>query len=148
MEEIDLNPTDKTILEMLTEGRCSPSYIAEKSGYSRQNITNRLVRLVEHGYVEKLHPGLYELEKDPRNWRQLESVDEFKPGGLYEIPTLGRVDGRSWRVNDADSEAIYYMKENGQSGQPLDYDESPPMSGRTLRELVNGGEVFAKVDES
>jgi DNA-binding MarR family transcriptional regulator len=66
MEEIDLNPTDKAILEMLGEGRCSPTYIAEEQGYSRQNVTNRLGRLVEHGYVEKLAPGLYELVDDPR----------------------------------------------------------------------------------
>jgi len=66
MEEIDLNPTDNAILDMLREGRCSPSYIAEKAEYSRQNVTNRLGRLVEHGYVRKLHPGLYELVDDPR----------------------------------------------------------------------------------
>jgi DNA-binding CsgD family transcriptional regulator len=61
-----LNPTDNAILDMLREGRCSPSYIAEKAEYSRQNVTNRLGRLVEHGYVRKLHPGLYELVDDPR----------------------------------------------------------------------------------
>ncbi|WP_114577205.1 winged helix-turn-helix transcriptional regulator [Saliphagus sp. LR7] len=65
-EEIDLNPTDNAILDRLQEGRGSPSYIAEKEEYSRQNITNRLGRLVEHGYVEKLAPGLYELQNDPR----------------------------------------------------------------------------------
>jgi len=66
MEEINLNPTDHAILDMLREGRCSPSYIAEKQDYSRQNVTNRIGRLVEHGYVRKLHPGLYELVEDPR----------------------------------------------------------------------------------
>ena len=65
MEDIELNPTDTAILEMLREGRCSPSYIAEVHDYSRQNVTNRLARLVEHGYVNKLHPGLYELVDDP-----------------------------------------------------------------------------------
>jgi hypothetical protein len=65
MEEIDLNPTDTAILEMLREGRCSPTYIAEEKEYSRQNVTNRLGRLVEHGYVRKLAPGLYTLEEDP-----------------------------------------------------------------------------------
>jgi len=66
MEEINLNPTDNAILDMLREGRCSPSYIAEEEYYSRQNVTNRLGRLVEHGYARKLHPGLYELVEDPR----------------------------------------------------------------------------------
>ncbi|WP_227357401.1 MarR family transcriptional regulator [Haladaptatus salinisoli] len=65
-EDIDLNPTDNAILDRLHEGRASPSYIAQKDDYSRQNITNRLGRLVEHGYVEKLAPGLYELVYDPR----------------------------------------------------------------------------------
>lgn len=66
MEEIDLNPTDHAILDMLREGRCSPTYIAEEKEYTRQNVTNRLGRLVEHGYVKKLAPGLYELQDDPR----------------------------------------------------------------------------------
>lgn len=61
-----MNPTDTAILEMLREGRCSPTYIAEEKEYSRQNVTNRLGRLVEHGYVRKLAPGLYELKEDPR----------------------------------------------------------------------------------
>ncbi|WP_049934704.1 MarR family transcriptional regulator [Haloplanus natans] len=67
MEEIDLNPTDNAILDMLREGRCSPTYIAEQQDYSRQNVTNRLGRLVEHGYARKLAPGLYELVDDPRD---------------------------------------------------------------------------------
>ena len=66
MEDIHLNPTDHAILDRLGEGRCSPTYIAEQEGYSRQNVTNRLGRLVEHGYVDKLAPGLYELVDDPR----------------------------------------------------------------------------------
>ena len=52
---------------MLEEGRCSPKYIADETGYSRQNVTNRLGRLVEHDYVQKLALGLYELEEDPRD---------------------------------------------------------------------------------
>ena len=66
MEDIYLNPTDHDVLDMLDEGRCTPSYIADESGYSRQNITNRLRRLEEHGVVEKVHTGLYELIDDPR----------------------------------------------------------------------------------
>lgn len=65
MEDISLNPTDKAILEKLREGRGSPTYLAQETGYSRQNVTNRLGRLSEHGHVEKLAPGLYELVEDP-----------------------------------------------------------------------------------
>ena len=46
MGEIEMNPTDEAILSMLRDGRCSPAYIAEQQGYSRQNVTNRLGRLV------------------------------------------------------------------------------------------------------
>jgi len=66
MAEISLNPTDQAILELLSEGRCTPSYIAHHTDYSRGNIQNRLLRLVEHGYVEQLGGGLYELVEDPR----------------------------------------------------------------------------------
>lgn len=65
MEEIDLNPTDHAILEMLRGGRCTPSYIADVHDYSRGNVKNRMDRLVEHGYVERIHRGLYELTTDP-----------------------------------------------------------------------------------
>lgn len=65
MPEIDLSPTDKAILEMLREGRCSPAYIANEHDYSRQHVRNRLQRLVELGYVTRVYKGLYELEKDP-----------------------------------------------------------------------------------
>ena len=65
MEDIDLNPTDNAILEMLREGRCTPSYIADAHDYTRGNVKNRMDRLVEHGYVERIHRGLYELTDDP-----------------------------------------------------------------------------------
>ena len=67
MAGIDLNPTDRVILEFLEEGRCTPAYIASQVDYSRGNIQNRLVRLVEHGYVKQLGGGLYELTEDPRD---------------------------------------------------------------------------------
>ena len=64
MGDIRLNLTDKAILKMLREGRCTRSFIAEEHGYSRQNVTTRLNRLVEHSYVSKVHTGLYELVED------------------------------------------------------------------------------------
>lgn len=67
MPEVNLNPTDQVILETLEEGRCTPSYIADKHGYSRQNVANRLNRLVELGYVTRVHTGLYEISEDPRS---------------------------------------------------------------------------------
>jgi DNA-binding MarR family transcriptional regulator len=70
MGRIDLNPTDRAILAMLREGRCTPSFIADEHDYSRQNVTNRLNRLVEHGHVRKVHTGLYELVDDPESTEQ------------------------------------------------------------------------------
>lgn len=66
MPEVKINPTDHVILDALSEGRCTPSYIADAHDYSRQNVTNRLNRFVELGYVTRLHTGLYELSDDPR----------------------------------------------------------------------------------
>lgn len=65
MSEIDLSPTDRIILEMLRKGRCTPAYIASNHDYSRQHVRNRLQRLVELGYVDRVHRGLYELVEDP-----------------------------------------------------------------------------------
>ena len=64
MTEIDLSPTDKAILEMLREGRCTPAYIAAERDYTRAHVRNRLQRLTELGHVTRLHKGLYELTDD------------------------------------------------------------------------------------
>ena len=66
MEEVHLNPTDRAALDMLRDGRCTPSYIAAEHDYSRQNVQNRLTRLEELGFVHRVHKGLYELIEDPR----------------------------------------------------------------------------------
>lgn len=63
----ELNPTDIQILDHLEEGRCTPSYIADETGYDKGSIRNRLRRLVEHDHVQKVHRGLYELLDDPRD---------------------------------------------------------------------------------
>lgn len=66
LQSDDLNPTDQQTLDLLAEGRCTPSYIADETGYDKGSIRNRLRRLVEHGHVNKVHRGLYELVDDPR----------------------------------------------------------------------------------
>ena len=67
MPDIDLSPTDRAILEMLNEGRCTPAYIAAERDYSRAHVRNRLQRLTEHGQVRRLHKGLYELVEEPQD---------------------------------------------------------------------------------
>ena len=54
------------ILDELREGRCTPSYLSDKTGESRQLVSQRLRDLVMAGHVEKIHTGLYELVEDPR----------------------------------------------------------------------------------
>lgn len=59
--DLELSDTDDAILDMLEEGRCTPRYIAKEIDKSRPHVTNRLKRLVEHGIVERVDRGLYEL---------------------------------------------------------------------------------------
>jgi len=62
----DLGPADEALLELLTHGRVIAPYAADETGYSLQYVRDRLRRLVEHGNVEKVYEGLYELVDDPR----------------------------------------------------------------------------------
>jgi DNA-binding IclR family transcriptional regulator len=65
MPEIELNPADKAIVEVLEEETQSvPARIAEQTGYDRQYVHKRLRRLAEHGVVESLSHGLYRLNED------------------------------------------------------------------------------------
>lgn len=52
---------DRAILEMLLDGRNLATNIASETGYTRHYITTRLKRLREHGYVENVGSGLYEI---------------------------------------------------------------------------------------
>ena len=60
-----LTDTDKAILEMLREGRVTAPFVAEKQDKSLEYVRSRLVRLMEHEHVERIHDGLYELVDDP-----------------------------------------------------------------------------------
>jgi len=99
----DLNPTDRAALELLREGRCTAAYIADEAGYSAGNVRTRLKRLLEHGHVERIHDGLYELTNDPEKDHERErsppqEKDVVSPsgegrhegveGGVQEFPTL------------------------------------------------------------
>lgn len=67
MAGINLNDTDRAIVEILVEGRNVPANIAEEIGVTRQYIQQRLKRLSEHGFVENIGRGVYELKEDPRD---------------------------------------------------------------------------------
>lgn len=62
----DLDELHWAIISELRDGRCTPSYLAEQTGESRQLISQRLRDLVMAGLVEKVHTGLYELVEDPQ----------------------------------------------------------------------------------
>lgn len=56
---VDINDTDLAILSVLSEGRGTPAYLAEETGFTRQAIQGRLTVLRAGEYVEKIHTGLY-----------------------------------------------------------------------------------------
>ena len=66
MPQIHLSETDEAILEILTEGRNAPSNIADRLEFTRQYVQQRLKRLEEHGHVQNIGSGVYELCDDPR----------------------------------------------------------------------------------
>jgi len=63
----DLNETDDRILDLLREGRVTPTYAAEELGISREYASDRLTRFLEHDVAERIATGLYELSDDPRD---------------------------------------------------------------------------------
>lgn len=78
----DLNDTDTAVLDVLRKGRVTPQYAADQMDVSRTYASERLKRLVEHGHVEKVAPGLYELVEDPRD---IEGAREMISGIEKEI---------------------------------------------------------------
>jgi len=72
----ELNDADEAILERLTEGRNTPQNLADRLGYSRQYIQNRLQMLKAADYVANRGGGLYEITADGRDEIGVEPVDE------------------------------------------------------------------------
>jgi DeoR/GlpR family transcriptional regulator of sugar metabolism len=66
LSEDDLAPADEKIFDLLQDGRITAPYAAEETGYSTQYVRERLNRMVEHGNVNKIYEGLYEIVEDPR----------------------------------------------------------------------------------
>lgn len=67
LEEDDLGPADRALLDLLNEGRITAPYAAQEADYSTQYVRDRLARFVEHGNARKVYQGLYELVEDPRS---------------------------------------------------------------------------------
>lgn len=71
----DLNEMDRWILTFLAEHEwATPNllrhlYADEVKDVSRQWVSNRVGRLLEHGHLQRVHPDAYEVQlvEDPRN---------------------------------------------------------------------------------
>jgi len=66
LDEDDLGPADRALLDLLNDGRITAPYAAQEADYSTQYVRDCLGRLVEHGNARKVYQGLYELVEDPR----------------------------------------------------------------------------------
>jgi DNA-binding IclR family transcriptional regulator len=65
--DMELNDSDRALLDELAGGRATPSALSDWTGLATQTIHARLNRLVAAGFVSKVHSsGLYELVEDPR----------------------------------------------------------------------------------
>ena len=64
MADIDMTDADWSIIDVLQEGRNNSPNISERTGYTRQYITERLVRMREHGVVSNIGSGIYELNPE------------------------------------------------------------------------------------
>jgi len=67
LREEDLAPVDEELLNLLQNVRITAPFASDETRYSSQYIRDRLGRLIEHGNVNKIYEGLYELSCDPRN---------------------------------------------------------------------------------
>lgn len=65
---VDITETDREILRLLQQGRCTQGYLVDETSRSRQQVHNRLNILRAAGYVDRIHgsTALYELVEDPR----------------------------------------------------------------------------------
>lgn len=73
LSDDQLNDLDEALLDILAEGRATPTLAAKMledrgiADVSRQYVNQRLRRLHEHGHVGNvLDTGVYELRDDPR----------------------------------------------------------------------------------
>lgn len=76
LEARQLNDADKAILDELQEGRATPGYLSGETDVEQTYINQRLKRLEEHGHVDRLARGLWELVDDPREDSDVEFLTE------------------------------------------------------------------------
>lgn len=91
-------PTDRMILEGLTDGRNVAVNIAAEIDRHRNYVNQRLPELEDHGLVEKIGPaentGLYELTA--KGWVTLTLIDDYEPGDEFERRVEARAEDFSY----------------------------------------------------
>lgn len=62
MTDVTLNEADRAVVAELQNGRVTAAFLARRTDWSREYLTQRLIRLEEHGITTNLESvGLYEL---------------------------------------------------------------------------------------
>ena len=64
MDADDFRDADWAIIEVLREGRNNTPNLADRTGYSKQYIRERLKRLSDEGILTNIGSGIYELNAD------------------------------------------------------------------------------------
>ncbi|WP_049996122.1 hypothetical protein [Halococcus sediminicola] len=88
------------------------------------------------------------MNEENEHWERhvIRSVEEFRTGAVYEVPSLRRTGSRAWEVHEVSNRGLTFSKVGGSSGAELGWDDKPGASTdddqpRTLREPVVDGEV-------
>ncbi|SIR55575.1 hypothetical protein SAMN05421858_2795 [Haladaptatus litoreus] len=65
-EDDEFTPSERGVLNLLSEGRAIPAYLAQELGVTQECVKDRLRDLTRLGLVRKVHRGLYELDTNRR----------------------------------------------------------------------------------
>ncbi|MDS0223821.1 helix-turn-helix domain-containing protein [Haloarcula sp. S1AR25-5A] len=101
------------IVDVLREGRATPSYLSQRTGESRQLVSQRLRDLRLSGFVEKVHKGLYELVEDPRQGSR--EVPHEMISAVNAIEWEGQGGAKTDERVRALASAVALLKERGES---------------------------------
>ncbi|APX98723.1 hypothetical protein BB347_18630 (plasmid) [Natronorubrum daqingense] len=63
IDEEEFTETEIGMLDMLEQGRCTPSYLADELDVSQEYVRGRLQDLKRLGLIKKVHRGLYEISE-------------------------------------------------------------------------------------
>ncbi len=104
LDEDELTPAEKGVLNLLGEGRCTPAYVASELAIESETARLLLDGFREVGIVQKPYRGLYELvlneSTDNEKYRTTETVlvdvpfedNQFRPTerGILNLLSRGR----------------------------------------------------------